>query len=254
MIDEAEDTGLLDGRVHCFQPRAGFRSAIDPVLLAAAVPADSGDVILDVGAGTGAASLCLAARVADCQVIGLEKQDDLCVLAQRGASASGVSDRVRFFGGDLLDPPAPLEPGSFDHVMANPPYRARDTGNRPPDPGRAAATIEGAAALNDWLTFCIRMVRDGGTITFVHHFDRRDEVVSGLRYGAGSIVVCPLWPKHAGVGAKRVIVSARRGGRETVTMASGVVLHAANGGYTEEAEAILRQAQPLISSVREAKA
>ena len=55
---------LLDGRVTLLQPRKGYRVAIDPVLLAAAVPARLGDHVLDLGSGTGAASLCLAARLA----------------------------------------------------------------------------------------------------------------------------------------------------------------------------------------------
>ena len=245
LIDDAEETRLLGERVRCFQPRSGYRSAIDPVLLAAAVPARAGQTVLDVGSGFGAASLCLAARVGECRVTGLEMQADLCVLAARGAEASGVSDRGGFIAGDLLDPPASLEPGLFDHVMANPPYRARGTGNLPPDPGRAAATVEGKAELNDWLAFCIRMTRDGGTVTLIHHYDRRDEVVSGLRRGAGGIVVCPLWPKQAGEGAKRVIISARRGAPELLTILPGLILHGEEGTYTEEAESMLRHGQPL---------
>ena|GEM_PF-4880497 len=56
-------TDLLGGRVVCMQPVDGFRVAIDPVLLAAAVPAQAGERVLDAGTGTGAAALCLGARV-----------------------------------------------------------------------------------------------------------------------------------------------------------------------------------------------
>jgi tRNA1(Val) A37 N6-methylase TrmN6 len=60
---EYEKTRLLDGRVVCLQTKNGYRAAIDPVFLAAAIDANDGDRVLDVGSGTGAASLCLAARV-----------------------------------------------------------------------------------------------------------------------------------------------------------------------------------------------
>ena len=59
---------LLGGRVKLRQPVAGYRVAIDPVFLAAAVPATAGDRILDIGCGAGAASVCLAARVPECQI------------------------------------------------------------------------------------------------------------------------------------------------------------------------------------------
>ena len=55
------EDALLGGRVILRQPTEGYRVAIDPVLLAAAIPAGPGDMVLDVGSGVGAAALCLAA-------------------------------------------------------------------------------------------------------------------------------------------------------------------------------------------------
>ena len=59
----ATDGHLLGGRVSYAQPREGFRSGIEPVLLAAAIPARPGEHVLEGGSGAGAALLCLAARV-----------------------------------------------------------------------------------------------------------------------------------------------------------------------------------------------
>ena len=44
----------LGGRVSYAQPREGFRSGIEPVLLAAAIPARAGDRVLEGGTGAGA--------------------------------------------------------------------------------------------------------------------------------------------------------------------------------------------------------
>jgi tRNA1(Val) A37 N6-methylase TrmN6 len=68
---------LLGGRVRVRQPADGYRAAIDPVFLAAAVAVEPQQLILDVGCGPGAAMLCLAARVLECRVVGLEMQRDL---------------------------------------------------------------------------------------------------------------------------------------------------------------------------------
>lgn len=244
MTDTTEDR-LLGGRVTIFQPASGFRAAIDPVLLAAAVPARPTDTVLDAGSGTGAAALALAARVAGVRITGLEAQADLVALARRSAQDSGFSDRVSFLEGDLLAPPAALRPGGFGHVMANPPYLAAGRGNPPPDPLRRAATVEGDAVLEDWLGFLLAMVGDGGTITVIHRFDRADEVVSGLSENAGDVVAFPLWPKKPNEGAKRVIVQARKGGSAKPVKAPGLVLHKPDGGYTPEAEAVLRDAGAL---------
>ena len=42
---------LLDGRIALHQPRDGYRAAIDPVFLAAAVPAPAGSRVLELGIG-----------------------------------------------------------------------------------------------------------------------------------------------------------------------------------------------------------
>jgi len=61
---------LLGGSVQYAQPRHGFRSGIEPVLLAASVPAKAGDRVLEGGSGAGAALLCVAARVAGVDGVG----------------------------------------------------------------------------------------------------------------------------------------------------------------------------------------
>ena len=47
---------ILGGRITILQPKKGYRVAIDPILMAASVPARKGDKILEIGAGSGAAT------------------------------------------------------------------------------------------------------------------------------------------------------------------------------------------------------
>ncbi len=62
---------ILGGRVKIIQQIKGYRAAIDPVLLAAAVPAQNGQRVLEIGSGNGAASFSLAVRVPSALVTGL---------------------------------------------------------------------------------------------------------------------------------------------------------------------------------------
>ena len=96
---------FLNGRVTLFQPERGYRAAIDPVFLAAGIPACPGERVLEIGCGTGAASLCLAARVPKVEVIGLELQLDLVDLATKSIELNTLSHTVSFLQGDLLSPP-----------------------------------------------------------------------------------------------------------------------------------------------------
>lgn len=238
------DDALLGGRIKLLQPVEGYRIAIDPVLLAAAVPAVAGDTVLDVGCGVGAAALCLAARVPGCRITGIEMQRELVRLAGENAARNGVADRVAIMAGDIRNPPPRLEPGSFAHVMANPPYMEAATASPSPLPSKAAATVEGAADLAAWARFALAMVRPRGSITFIHRADRLEHLLAQFAGRAGGIVVLPLWP-GAGKLAKRVIVHARKDMAAPTRLLPGLVLHETDGRYTAEADAVLRDAKAL---------
>ncbi len=245
MGEETEDS-LLAGRIRFFQPRAGYRAAIDPVLLAATVPAAPGDKVLDAGAGAGAAALCLAFRVAATRITGLEIKPGLVAIASRNAEVNGLAGRVDFLAGDLLAPPSELAPGSFDHVMANPPFQTAGRCTPSPDPAKAAATMEGAAELEDWLEFCLNMVRRKGSVTVVHRADRLDALLAGLKGRLGGITLFPLWPGSAGKPAKRIILSGRKGAATPFRLAAGLVLHEADGAFTAAAETVMRDGKSLL--------
>ena len=239
-----EDT-ILDGRIRLRQPADGARTAMDPVFLAASVPAEPQHQVLDIGCGPGAAMLCLAARVPQCRIVGLELQRDLVRLAGDNVVLNQMSDRLSVMIGDLLQAPPRLSPGSFDHVIANPPYIPRGHGTAPATPGRAAATVEGTADLGDWVRFAFTMVRATGTVTFIHRADRIDALLGHMAGRGGELVLFPLW---AGPGrpASRVLVRARKQSAAPARIAWGMVLHEADGRLTAAAESVLRGAEALV--------
>lgn len=246
---ETTEDRLLGGRVVLAQPAAGYRAAIDPVLLAAAVPARGGETVLELGCGVGAAALCLLARVPGCRVVGLELQPALVVLAHRNAVGNGVDDRLAAVEGDLRDPPAALlalapTPAGFDQVMLNPPFLPAGRHTPPSDPMAATACQENTAELAQWIAAAYRRLRPGGGLTLIHRADRVDDVCAALAERFGAVELIPLWPK-AGQPARRVLVRARKGSRAPATLSSGLVLHQADGRYTAAAEAVLREAAAL---------
>jgi tRNA1(Val) A37 N6-methylase TrmN6 len=223
---------LLGGRVRLWQPRQGFRAALDPVLLAAFIPARPGETVLEAGCGSGAAFLCLAARVPGLVVQAIERDPEMAALAQRNAQANGLEALVHAC--DLRA--APALP-ACDHALANPPYWP---GGTPSPEARRRAAAHEDAPLADWIAVLARPLRRLGTLSLVLPAARFSEAAAGLRgAGCGAVRLLPLWPR-AGVAAKRVLVQARRGGRGPDEVLPGLVLHQADGAYTPEAEAVLR--------------
>ncbi len=238
------EDALLGGRVRLRQPVAGFRAAIDPIFLAAAVPAGPSEVVLDLGCGAGVAALCLLARQPDLHVTGLDLDPVLVRLAGDNARLNGLSGRFLPVGGDVLNMPPRLAPGSFHHVMCNPPHLPSAVSVPSSRDSRETAMREGAARLSDWVAAALVMLRPKGSVTLVHRADRLDEVLATLRGQVGDIAVCPLWP-GGDRPAKRVIVRGRKGVAGPTCLNPGMILHAPGGGFTGAAEAILRDAAPL---------
>ncbi len=239
---------LLDGRLRLRQPAAGYRAAIDPVFLAAAVPADAGSRVLDLGCGVGAAALCLLARVPRAEVTGWEIQPDLAALAGENARLNDREERFRVVLGDIRERGG-LRPGRYDEVMCNPPHQPA-AARAAADPGKAQATheggtgLEGGAGLEDWVEAALFHARTRGGVTFVHRAERLDGLLAALRGRAGGFVVFPLWPGR-GKAAKRILLRAVKGARSPLRLAPGLRLHRDDGTFTPEAEAILRGGQGL---------
>src|SRR4051812_45012489 len=79
---------FLGGKLRLKQPRRGHRAGHDAVLLAAATPAYSGERIVDLGAGVGAAGLAVASRVEDIDLVLVERDEVLVEIARANLAAN----------------------------------------------------------------------------------------------------------------------------------------------------------------------
>lgn len=240
MISEKPVESFLDGKVRVEQPVRGFRSGLDAVMLAAAIPARPGQTALELGAGAGTASLCLAARMPHVTITGVEIAGELAGLASRNAGVNGMAGRVNFTAADIFALPPELR-RDFDHVFANPPFHE---GRSPPDPDRARALNDGGQLMN-WLKLGLQRTVSGGYFTVILRADRLGEALAALPVGGVSML--PLWPR-AGEPAKRVLLQVRKGSGAAFTILPGLVLHDSSRTYTPEANAILRRGEALALS------
>ena len=132
--------------------RKGFRAlelAVDPRVL---IPRPETELlvglalelrpkrVLDIGTGSGAVALAIAAELPECEVVATDTSAAALDVARANAEQLGLADRVEFVEGvlplDAAAPPAPVVPAgagkaadpaerrSFDLVVANLPYVA----------------------------------------------------------------------------------------------------------------------------------
>lgn len=240
--DALTDDAFLDGRVRLWQPSEGFRAATDAVFLAAACPAASGERVLDVGCGAGAAAACLAWREPGVALEGVEISPAYAELSRRNMLRNGRPWIAH--EGDVAAAPLFIRSAQYDHVITNPPFFAADAAIPLENPSRDAAHRE-TLPLGDWLDFCLRRLKPKGFLTLIHRAERLSEILVALHGRAGDVHVAPLWPRP-GRPAKRVVVRARKEARGPLTLGPGLLVHPAEGeGFTEDAAAVLKDGAAL---------
>ena len=236
---------LLRGRVTLLQPARGFRSSLDPVLLAAFVTPPF-HRFADIGCGTGALAFLLAAREPRATGVGVELQARLAGLASAGVARNDFAHRLQIVHGDVRERVgrAPLERGTFDLVVTNPPYRVLADGPASPDLERAQATHELSLRLHEWIDCAAALVAPGGRVAVVFPAERLDELRVGLR--ARGLAPARLRQVHPRVHrpASRVLVEARAVVEAGASGADAfveppLVLHEADGRHTPETLRIL---------------
>ena len=238
--------GFLGGRLHCWQPRRGYRSGTDAVLLAAAVGARAGEAVLELGCGVGVALACLAVRVPGLALTGLELQPDYAALAEQNLAGTGATLVV----GDAVAPPPALRTQSYDHVLFNPPYHDTGAGSAPRDAGRAQAHQGSPDLLAAFFDCALRRLAPGGALTAILPAAALRPALPMIDDRAGAIHILPLAARQ-GRAADRVILSAKKGARAPLTLLPPLVMHdgpvhAADGDdYSAAARAILREGAAL---------
>lgn len=234
---DVTDDALLDGRVRLLQPRRGHRAGTDAVLLAALADARPGERVVDLGSASGAVGLMIAARVAGTALDLLERQPDLVALARENIARNGLTERARACVFDAFAP-AGGQGGAADLVVTNPPW-FDGAARASPDPGRRAAHHLDGGDLRTWCAAAAALLRPRGRLWLIHRAESLAELLAALDPVFGTIVVRPVQPK-AGSDATRIVVSAVKGGRAPLRLASALVLHEEDGAFTPEAARLHR--------------
>lgn len=232
---------FVGGMLKIEQPVKGHRSGSDAVLLAAAVPAAPGQRIAELGSGVGVALLCLLARVAGTEGVGIDIDALAVELATRNAARNGMAERARFVVADLRRRLPMLEPGSFDHVIANPPFFVVEAGPTSPEPARARARTSDADELDAWARRAADLLRHGGMFTMILRSERLGDALDALRSRFGGIEIIPF---RSGAASERVILQARKGSRAPLKLAAEIALQE-GGCYLPAIEKVLREGAPL---------
>ena len=177
--------------------------------------------------------------------VGVELQPDAAQLCRNNLEANGLTGRAQILCADLRAHRTLLPAGSFDLVVANPPYFAAGSGYTSPDPMRAHARDERTCTMQDICTAMAYLTRWGGSAALVHRPERLSELLCALT-AAG------LEPKRlrtvahtAHAAPSLVLVEARRGGKPGLTVSPPLALCTPDGADSDEIRRIYHRRTQL---------
>jgi tRNA1Val (adenine37-N6)-methyltransferase len=224
---------LFNGKLTVRQPKDGYRFSIDAVLLAGLAHARRQDRIIDLGTGCGVVPLIMAFRDSGIQVTGIEIQPELATLANMNVQSNGLSDRVRIVEGDYRDAARFFQPGSWDVILSNPPYRREASGRVNPHPQRAIARHELAGSAEDVFATGKFLLRQGGRLAVIYPARRLDHLmVVAHRHGFSAKGLTVI---HSGVRGpgRLVFLECRKSGGEELHVSPPLFIYELDGSYTE---------------------
>jgi tRNA1Val (adenine37-N6)-methyltransferase len=235
---ETRDT-ILGGRVALIQPSHGYRFSVEAILLGRFVRASARDRVLELGAGCGVISIMLSSIYGPREVVAVEIQPELAEMIARNVAINEL-ERVRAICADVRQKTiAGVEPASFDLVIANPPFRASESGRENPDRGRRIARGESSATLADFVGAARRYARNRARVAFVFTARRAAELISTMRAKQLEPKRIRFVHPRIGMPASVMMIEARVGGGIEASIEPPLILYDRPGIYTSEARAIL---------------
>ena len=211
-----------------------FRLGTDSVLLADFARLTGAKKGIDLGCASGILSLLLLSKSEKLNMTGLEIVPEAAELARENMEKNGLSERSRILTGDIRECRKLFKTGSFDLIVANPPYYKAGSGKTAASAERAAARGELNCTLEDICAASSYLCRTGGNVFMVNKPERLAEMMC-LMSGNG------LEPKRlrfvkntASAAPSLILLEAKRGGNPGLKVEPDLVLKNESGEESEE--------------------
>ena len=225
---------LQCGGLRLIQRPDVFRFGTDSVLLADFAAPRPRDTAVDLGCGTGAIAILMAAHRPGLRVDAVEIQPELADMARRSAALNGMADRVNVLEGDMRDAWRALGVGSRSLVVCNPPYGRSGAALESRGEAKRVARHEGELSPAALARSAELLLRSGGRFCVIYPAPRAYELMRAM--DEHRIAPKRVRTVHGveGRAPKFVLLEGVRDGGEGLHWQEPLVLRSADGTFTPE--------------------
>lgn len=238
-IDELERNGYS-----IIQNQRGFCFGMDAVLLTGFTQVKKGEIVVDLGTGTGIIPILLEAKTEGEKFIGLEIQPRVAQMAEKSVFLNGLEEKIRIISGDLREIFKETEnpdlkelkklSGKINVVTSNPPYMKSGFGLKNPDETLALARHELECTLRDVCKAASKLLMSKGRFYMVHRPLRLPEIIVEMKSERLEPKrIKPVYP-FIDSKASMVLIEAVKDAREECHFEKPLIIYKEPGKYTEE--------------------
>lgn len=236
-VDDLQYKGLK-----LYQNPAGFCFGTDAVLLASFVTVRKGDIIADLGTGSGVIPILLSGRTQFAHCYALEIQPKVAEMAQKSVVINGLQEQITVLCEDLRTWRRPVD-GGLDAVICNPPYKKVGSALQNETECHAISRHELCCTMKDVVTCAARLLKNGGRLAMIHQSERAAELLCCMHeYGIEPKRMRLVQPR-ADKPPKLVLIEGVRQGNPYLQWEPTLILQNRDGSETQELQKIYHRGE-----------
>ena len=228
-IDDLQRSGLK-----IIQNTKKFCFGMDAVLLTTFAKAKKGEVVLDLGTGTGIIPILMQAKTEGSHFTGIDIQEESVEMANRSIIMNNQQELVDVRHMDIKEVAKEFKAASFDVVTSNPPYMTGNHGLVNPDMPKAIARHEILCDLEDVVSAADHVLKPNGRFYMVHRPFRLIEIITTLtNHKLEPKRIKFIYP-YVDKEPNMVLIEAIKGAKRRVTIEEPLIVYSKPGEYTDE--------------------
>ena len=223
----------------------------DAVLLANFATVKRGDVVADLGTGSGVIAILVAAKSECKHIYAVEIQEYLADMAARSVTLNGLDSKITVLNMPMQVSHESLGIGSCDVVVCNPPYKRMGDCKISDAEEIAICKHEIKATLEDVIKSANRLLKFGGRLYMVHLAERLSDVIHTLRLSFIEPKTLIFTHSQTDKPARLVLIEAIKGGGKGLNVMPPLIMNNDDGTYTKEVRDLYNQQS--ISKAKKSK-
>ena len=197
--------------------------------------------VCDLGCGSGAVTILLAARHGDITLHGVEIVEGAAALCRKNAVHNDMEDRVTVHHMDLKNIRNVFDAGSFDAVVSNPPFMQADGGLRTEKEELLCARMEICCTIDDVCAAAGYLLKFGGSFSLVYRPSRLADLFASLQKHNLAPKRMRLVQDTVKAEPSLVLLEARKGGGSGIKHLPALIIKNPDGSESEETKAIYQR-------------